>query len=485
MRPLASSRPATAAVVTFVLTLIALGGGVQPAAATPPALLRIDLDRPLDSLGVPLVADLRSAAGEDYALALIPASEADAAGLSYTVLDPDAAGAAYFLALERRPGARQEAARRYEVLLDDGRQVVVRATPERADELAALGFDLTLLRATTAAALPRPVPAPLAVAADYNPWLAAMIDAVRPAWIYVYTGDLTGENPVTIGGVEYTITTRHTGSGTPIEMATQYVYEHLESLGLAASYQPWYDFGYDNRNVVGEMTGETLPGEIVLVTAHLDDVPADTELAPGADDNASGSVGVMIVSDVLSEQRCERTLRFVFFTGEEQGLLGAQAHAGVAESTREQIVGVLNMDMIAYDGRGGPVARIHTRRPSHRQYPADLALAELLVDVVSTYGLAGGLEPIIDADGLAASDHFPFWIAGYPAIFAIEDDVGDFNPHYHTTSDQRQYLNIPYFTTYVKAVVATAAHLASCTDRSQPFVPLRPNQLQATVLSPT
>ena len=61
----------------------------------------------------------------------------------------------------------------------------------------------------------------------------------------------------------------------------------------------------------------------MLIVAHLDDMPA-TGAAPGADDNASGSVGVMIASEIMRDYQFERTVRFIFFTGEEQGLLEAR-----------------------------------------------------------------------------------------------------------------------------------------------------------------
>ena len=126
-----------------------------------------------------------------------------------------------------------------------------------------------------------------------------------------------------VGGTAYTIATRNTNQATPIQKATQYALERFQALGLSAAYHNWSNGGYSNRNVVATQPGSTLPGEVVLVTAHLDDMPSGA-LAPGADDNASGSTGVLLAAEALSAYQLQRTIRYVLFTGEEQGLLGTR-----------------------------------------------------------------------------------------------------------------------------------------------------------------
>jgi hypothetical protein len=167
-------------------------------------------------------------------------------------------------------------------------------------------------------------------------------------------------------------------------------------------------------------------------------------------------VGVMLAAELLDPYWFEKTIRFAFFTGEEQGLLGAKAYASKVQADGEDIVAVYNMDMIGYDAAGGPILRIHTRN----SHAGDLVIANTFVDVVTTYGLAGVLTPIIDQDGITASDHAAFWSKGYDAVLAIEDDQSDFNAYYHTVNDKREHLNMGYFTNYIKASLGTAAHLA-------------------------
>ncbi len=269
-----------------------------------------------------------------------------------------------------------------------------------------------------------------------------MLAQVQEQAVVAYTGGLTGEWPVWVDGAKYGMATRSTGSGAPIQKATQYVYDHFQTWGLTPAFANWTTGSYSGRNVIGVLPGETTPGEIVLLTAHLDDAPGGLR-APGADDNASGSVGVLLAAEILSQYRFERTIRFVFFTGEEQGLYGSRQYALDAHNSGDNIVGVVNLDMIGWDVLDGPVARLHIRSPQVSDSAKDLAIAQTFVDVVTVYGL--GLQPVIVADGMSRSDHASFWSQGFPAMLAIEDDRDDFNRYYHTRNDRLSRLNLGYY----------------------------------------
>lgn len=406
---------------------------------------------------LPIYAQLRDAAGDDYALVIAALARVQAASVAYRVLDTNAIAGDYVVAFEHRPGARAAAAQLVTVLHDDGKQIIARVPDAQADALAALGLALQRLDAPIVLRAPRR--AASAQTAMPDPTIAAMIAQVHSSTATDYIRQLSGEVAVTIGGSAYTLATRHTNSGTPIQKATQYVYEFLQARGLTASYHTWTRCGISNRNVIGSKTGAQLPNEIVLVTAHLDDMPSGA-LAPGADDNASGSVGVMMAAEILSAHQFKRTIRFVFFTGEEQGMCGSAAYASYVAGLGENIVAVYNMDMIAWDKVGAPTLRLHTRTTSNPGYSADLTIANTFVNVVNNYGLGGVLSPSVTADGDSASDHASFWNRGYAGIMAIEDDYNDFNAYYHTTNDRVTAINATYFTNYLKASLGVIAHLA-------------------------
>ncbi len=232
----------------------------------------------------------------------------------------------------------------------------------------------------------------------------------------------------------------------------------MEDLGLEVEYHNW-NSNYP-PNVIGQRTGFSNPDDIFIVGAHLDNLPYGA-VAPGMDDNASGSVGVLVAADILSEYHWDCTLRFVFWTGEEQGLLGSGAYAQRSAAQGENILGVLNLDMIAWNTAGSsPTVELHANSGLTRT----LELAQLFVDVVDTYSL--NLDPEIISNGTDRSDHASFWDWGYTAILGIEDFDGDFNPNYHTTANSYASLqDIPYFNEYIKGAVATYAHLAGCRIR--------------------
>ena len=454
--------PIVLSLILFVGLLVS-GAGIFLAAqgAEPLVLARVSLTEAM-TRALPVYAQLQDAAGKEYAVVLAPRAQVEASGAPYGVFETAARASDYVIARERRAGARAgvraNAARYAPVVYDDGRQIIARATLDQAQALAELGFDLRRLRAAPLVwREPLAVSAPRVITPD--PVVAAMMAQVQATEVYTRDGQLSGEWPVTVGGAAYTMDTRNTRSGTPILKATQYVYEHMQALGLTVSYQNWSEYGVSNRNVIGEITGATRPDEIVLITAHLDDMPSSGR-APGADDNASGSVGVLTAADILSPYRFERTVRFVFFTGEEQGLYGSDQYATSAYARGDNIIADYNMDMIAWDAVDGPTLRLHTRTRSNPGYAGDLAIANLFLDVVSAYGLSSSLTPIITADGDEGSDQASFWYQGYAAIMAIEDDYDDFNDNYHTSSDLLAALNLNYFTNFVKASVGTAAHLA-------------------------
>jgi Peptidase family M28/Carboxypeptidase regulatory-like domain len=291
-----------------------------------------------------------------------------------------------------------------------------------------------------------------------DPLVQFMIDQVDASRIYQLTGDLSGEWPVTIGGQPYTIKTRNSFSKEPIQKAAQYLHEFYQGRGLDVSYDKFDFFGRVLSNVVAEKKGELYPERIYLVTSHYDNAPGG-DLAPGADDNASGTVAVMLSAEILSRYDFDCTLRFVNFAGEEQGLEGSQAYAEQVHDAGEDIRGLLNLDMIAWNKPGSlPGMDLHAKQG----IPGTIPLADLFQQVVEAYDL--NLEPEIIPNGTNLSDHASFWTYDYPAILAIED-FGDFNPNYHTTDDLLENLvDQTYFTEMVKASLATLAHLGCLVD---------------------
>jgi PKD repeat protein len=431
-------------------------------------LARVDFHGRLERIPLPVYAELCAADGASYALVIAPLSPILATGEPFTILDAPAKPGAYVVAVRRAqaaPGLPGISTSSFRVLHDDGRQVVALASEQDIDVLAAAGLGIARLpdrpmvfreKAETATV----AAAPSAAAVTARPEVQAMIDGMTQSELVSVVSGLSGEEPVTVEGASYTITTRYTKSGTPIAKATQYAYEYMQSLGLPVSFQNWTSGSTSGRNVIATKPGETRPDEIVVVCAHIDDMPSSGK-APGADDNASGCAGVMMAAKLMAGMTFPRTVRYAIFTGEEQGQQGSYAYASAAARAGDNIVAVLNLEMLGYDGDGDRVAEIHIRSSRSSGYAYDKSISDTFTSVIAAYGLASSLGTHLMADSLSPSDHSSFWYNGYPAIVVSEEYAGgDYTPYYHSSGDRLSTFFMDYYVAFTKAAVGTVVHLA-------------------------
>ncbi|HSO27489.1 MAG TPA: M28 family peptidase, partial [Anaerolineales bacterium] len=334
----------------------------------------------------------------------------------------------------------------------DARQALARSTPIAAEQLLDYGAQLQALIPSAPIVSQDSSALPSVVVP--HPAVQDMLDDVTAGSLTALVADLSGEQAAQIGGSPYIITTRYSRTTTPIEKATQYAYEHLAALGLDVAYHS-YDLPGTGirRNVIGEQAGLTQPERIFVLSAHIDSTSGSPNtLAPGADDNASGTAGVLAAAEILSQYSFGCTLRYALFSGEEQGLYGSQAYANAIAASGDNVEAVLNLDMVAFNSDAQPIIDLYTR-PGNT---SDLAIANLMADVASAYNL--NLIPDIIQNGESRSDHASFWSVGYPAILAIED-FSDFTPDYHTINDTLDTLDMAYFTEFVRAALGSMAHM--------------------------
>lgn len=259
---------------------------------------------------------------------------------------------------------------------------------------------------------------------------------------------LSGEVPVDVGNGDELILSRNKyqpGNA----LAAQWLQQEFARMGFAPMVQP---FGAAGQNVLAVKEGQVHPERKVLICAHYDAMPGGTT-APGADDDGSGVCSVLEAARVLAGTTFENTLVFALWDEEEQGLIGSAYHAAAAAGNDEEITAVINMDAIGYDGDGDGLMRIHTRPVAN-----SIAIKDSALVVNTTYGL--GLPIAINNPGETYSDHASFWNQGYGAILVIEDFDDDPNPHYHTPSDQLQYLDTAYWRGLAKLAIGTAAVMA-------------------------
>ena len=165
-----------------------------------PVLARVEVKGMLNDLGLPVYAHLQDAAGNDYALVIAPKTQLKQAGVQYRILDKNAQGAEYFILSMLSKNKRVPTDQLDNVLLDDGEQVITRSTFQQAATFGDLGVEVKWVGHTPMGLDVAPQPEASTLALDYDPVIDGLISLVTQSHVDTYVWDLSGENPVTIGG---------------------------------------------------------------------------------------------------------------------------------------------------------------------------------------------------------------------------------------------------------------------------------------------
>jgi len=286
-----------------------------------------------------------------------------------------------------------------------------------------------------------------------SPTIQTIINQTNVDSLIYFVRELSGDVSTIIGGSPYTIVSRHKNQPGN-NKAADYIKQKLNSYGLVTYDQ---NFSSTGRNVYGVQLGSLYPNKKYIICAHYDDMPSGTT-APGADDNASGTAAVIEAARIFTQYDSKYTIIYALWDEEEQGLIGSAYYALQAFNSGDSIMGLLNMDMIAYDSDNDNVGEIHTNSLTGSQN-----LKNKMVEVNSTYSI--GITPSIINPGTGASDHASFWNYGYGAILLIEEYYGgDFNAYYHTVNDLIIHFNQPYYHKMSKLTLGTLATLAEMTE---------------------
>ncbi|MDH3267645.1 MAG: M28 family peptidase, partial [Ignavibacteria bacterium] len=261
-----------------------------------------------------------------------------------------------------------------------------------------------------------------------TPTIQTIINQTNIDSLTYFVEELSGEVQTIIGGTPYTIVSRrynHAGN----DMAANYIKQKLESYGF-----PTYDqtFGTGGgRNVYAVQLGTQYPNKKYIICAHYDDFTYSGTVVPGADDNASGTAAVLEAARIFRNYNSKYTLIYALWDEEERGLYGSTYYAQQAALAGDSIMGVINLDMIAYDSNSDNIAEIHTRPIAN-----SITLKDEMLSINTLYNIGLTLQTI--NPGATYSDHASFWYNNFGAILLIEYDY-DFNPYYHSASDLIQY----------------------------------------------
>lgn len=234
------------------------------------------------------------------------------------------------------------------------------------------------------------------------PWLPPLVDSVQRASLESDLLHLTR------------YPTRHSFSP-HYRQAAAWAAQELGALGYTVSEDTVHVGPRTSTNVIANKAGSgPTPRDLVYVVAHLDSVNhhgTDQDApAPGADDNASGSAGLLQIARALRAHPSQHDLRLVLFGAEEQGLHGSIQHVrALPAADRARISAVLNMDMIGCQNSPSPGVLLEGS-------PISQVAMDALADAAAaftTLEVQTSLNPF-------ASDHVPFINAGLPGVLTIE-----------------------------------------------------------------
>lgn len=224
-----------------------------------------------------------------------------------------------------------------------------------------------------------------------------------------------------------------------------------------------------SSNIIGYIEGSdpVLRDEAVMFTAHYDHVGMDVtgNIYNGANDNASGSVGLLNIASAFAslEKKPARSTIFLWATGEEEGLHGSAWYAENPLFPLEKTVAVINFDMIGRSRRETDVGASITGKIDITGPDTIKVIhgedCQKLVSLASDACRESGIHMIDEGKGthFSGSDHYPFFRKGIPVLFFFTGLHND----YHKPSDDTEFIDFDKLLKVSKAGFLTGYDVAA------------------------
>lgn len=273
---------------------------------------------------------------------------------------------------------------------------------------------------------------------------------------------------------EHDILYRHTNSGAgeidrlPMVIVAREDGERIARL-LAAGRMVWADLSIPNQiggpikasNVIAEIKGSEKPDEFVIVGAHLD----SWELGTGALDNGCNAALVIDALRAIKESglKPRRSIRFVLFSGEEEGLIGSRAYAVTHRPELDKAAGV-----VIYDSGTGKTTGFSL---GGRQ-----DVAEAAKRLIAPLGQFGVTELSTNMEW--GTDHFDFMLEGVPTFVADQEEA-NYLENYHAVSDTYDKVDLAQLKKHVAEAAALSFGLANLPEKIGPR--LTRDQIERTI----
>jgi hypothetical protein len=244
-----------------------------------------------------------------------------------------------------------------------------------------------------------------------------------------------------------------------LDSARDYIQDQMSAHGLNTAWQTFNHQGSEGINLIAEKAATTISNQVYIIDGHYDTVSR----TPGADDNASGTAGMLEAMRVLAQFNTQANLRFIAFDKEELGLVGSRHYASRLAAD-EQIAGLINFEMIGYTCSDQPEC-VNFPNADTSIYNIHSAFSTALGNTFAQVGQTHvpGLKIVTVGDdgdpNFRRSDHAPFWDIGVDALF-LTDGANFRTPHYHQVTDRLATLDTTFTTQIVQTAVGTIASLA-------------------------
>lgn len=269
--------------------------------------------------------------------------------------------------------------------------------------------------------------------------------------------------------------------------ALNYIVQKYKDFGYADSQITYDNFTYNSttvKNVIITKTGTVHPDEYVIICGHYDSFYGSTTAtrSVGANDNGSGVATIMEVARILKDVPTEYSIKFIHFTGEEQGLLGSKNYVNNvvnATTPKMKIRLVFNIDMIGGvasqtnnsvfceadrlpNGDGSFNASGTTTGNKTTNDLASYNFTKALKDYVGYYStLTGVFSYAYNSDYMPFENNSEIVLGFYERPTNTSTGaVVDPNPYYHKNTDIASNMSFPYVTQITKAAVGAMQHFA-------------------------
>lgn len=208
-------------------------------------------------------------------------------------------------------------------------------------------------------------------------------------------------------------------------------------------------------NLLARIEGTSESDLSMIITAHYDHVGViDGEIYNGADDNASGVVGLLAAAEYFAKSPPKHDLIFLAFDAEEDRLGGSIAFVADPVEPLDSVALNINFDMLSRGDNGTLWASGTHHWPDLKPVMADLATR---APVTIKMGFDQGDDR---EDWTLLSDHAAFFRAGIPHLyFGVED-----HPDYHKPTDDFERVNQDWFLRSVETVIMVAAEMDARLD---------------------